>query len=392
MAVVQAFAETGRVRAALNLVGLLALGGLLAGFLEQPTPALQSYLYAWIVFLVLTLGLLGLTLLGHVLKSQWTRPLMRIFEAGGGVPTLALMAVLFAPILLNLPRLYIWADPDVVRQDHILHLKQMYLNVPFFLGRFAFFFAVWMLLAGLLRRSSLRQDHTGDAKERDYRTNLSSVGLAAFCVLVTFAVTDWIMSLEPHWFSSVYGIWFLTQMAVTGLAFSTAVVLVQANKRPYAEEVTPKLLKDLGTLLFAFSMFWAYITLSQYLIIYSANLPEFVPYYLHRSKQGWQAVMWIVAALQFFLPFLVLLSPAAKRNARVVLGIVLVVLAARLVDTFWIVMPALRHEGFELRWTDPLALVAVGSFWFSVFLGQLRRGALIPSYLPMKEADSHASH
>ncbi|MCX7799115.1 MAG: hypothetical protein N2109_02095 [Fimbriimonadales bacterium] len=392
MAVVQAFSETTRVRAALNLFGVLALGGLLAGYLDQPTPALQSYLYAWILFLVLTLGLLGLTLLAHVLKAQWTRPLLRIFEAGGGAPSLALMLVLFVPILLQLPRLYIWADPEVVKQDHILHLKQLYLNVPFFLGRLTFFFAVWMLLAALLRRSSLRQDRTGDPAERDYRTNLASGGLAAFCVLVTFAVTDWVMSLEPHWFSSVYGIWFLTQMAVTGLAFATAVLLLQANKRPYAEEVTPKLLKDLGTLMFAFSMFWAYITLSQYLIIYSANLPEFVPYYLHRSQHGWQALMWVVAALQFLLPFFVLLSPAAKRNARIVLGMVLVILAARVVDTFWIVMPALRHEGFELRWTDPVAVAAVAALWFSVFLGQLRKGALVPSYLPSKGADSHASH
>lgn len=389
----RAFDRSLKWRPALNFVGILALGACGAGYAVDRAGTMQSYLYAYVLWVVLTLGLLGLTLLHHVLKASWGRPTLRLFEAGGGAPSLILMLVLFVPILAGLPLLYEWADPEKVAADHILHLKAMYLNVPFFLVRVAFFFGVWIALAALLRRSSIRQDTNGERSERDFRTNLSSVGLVAFCITVTFAVTDWVMSLEPHWFSSLYGIWFLTQMVLTGLAFATAVVLIHANKRPYAEEVTPKLSKDLGTLLFAFTMFWAYITLSQYLIIYSANLPEFIPYYLHRSKEGWNVVAWIVVLLQFFAPFFALLIPALKRNRNQLLAVVLLILAVRVVDTFWIVMPALRHEGFQLLWTDAAALVGIGALWMSVFLSQLEKAQLVPSHqLVEVEAIADAAH
>lgn len=375
----------GKWKSTSGLVAVVALVAWTIGLAADRTVAMQSYIYAFTVWVSLALGCLGMTLLHHVTRARYSRPFLRIWEAGGGAAMILVFGLLFLPIAFNLSAIYPWADPARVAGDKILQEKALYLNPGFFVGRTVGYIVVWALLAHLLRRSSLKEDKTGAKAETDYRANLSGPGIVAFMLTMTFAVTDWVMSLEPYWYSSIFGIWFAIQMALTALAFATFFVLKNRSKEPYREAVGPGTIYDAGTLLFAFTMFWGYITLSQFLIIYAANQPETAEYYIVRSEHGWPTLMTITAITQFFVPWLSLLAPRAKRTVWMLLTVTVVILLARFVDLYWIVMPAMREEPMP-RWTDIAALAGIGGVWFTVFGWQLAKAPVIANH-PVRTED-----
>jgi hypothetical protein len=326
-------------------------------------------------------------MLNHLTHGAWGLVLRRVFESAAA--TLPVMLVLFVPVLIGVHRVYEWSEPGVVQADAILAKKAGYLNLPFFIGRGALYFAVWIALALLARRWSLAQDRSGDPKLYHRMRALSAAGLVLFVLSVSFASFDWLMSLDPHWFSSIYGVQFVGGAAVAALCFGIVISRFLANAPPMSEVLTPKHHQDHGTLLFAVLLLWGYFGVSQFLIIWSANLPEEIPFYIHRQSGGWQWVSLAIVLLHFAVPFLMLLSPAMKRDRRRLAAIAVGVLVMRWIDLVWQVAPTF-HEHATAHWLDLAAVAAVGGLWLVIFAHGLRAASLLPVHDPfLPEALAH---
>lgn len=370
-----------RLRQAALTVGIIALVISAVGFaLADKTQFFRSYHYAYMVWMCLTLGMFGLTLLHHTVRGSWGLPILRFLEAGAA--TLPLMLLLFLPVLAGMAELYPWARPEVVQANEHLQHKTGYLNVPFFVVRSVVYFVIWIALATVLRRSSLKQDETGDATLLQQRMNIGAPGLVLFVLTVTFAMIDWVMSLEPLWQSSIYGAWFIVGQGLSAFAFSTTVLLIVACHKPFADVVTPKLTRDLGNLTFAFVILWAYTSFSQFLIMWSANLPEEIVYYVKRNQNGWQYVSAVLTVGQFFLPFLLLLSSRVKRYTGLLLKVMVFILVMRVVDLFWIIQPAFGMEALRVHWLDLTLLAGIGGLWLAWFAMQVCAAPLLPRHDP----------
>ena len=379
-----------------TIVGILGLGAWAAMFAMGDEAGrhlmLGSYLFAFIALMCLTLGCFGLTLLHHTVRGQWGLPLLRFFEAGGGPVSLGLMAVAFLPVAYGLHsyHLYPWADPAHV--DDIIRSKAWWLNEPRFLIGAAFYFAIWIAWAAYLRRSSVLQDANRDPNESIKRTNVSAPGILMFFLTVTAAMTDWAMSLQPHWYSTVWGAWFVVGSVLMAMAFASMLLMAHRKAQPFTDVVVPGLTKDLGNLMFTMTMLWAYLMLSQFLIIWSANLKEEIGYFVARSEMGWFVLGWIVIVGQFFVPFFALLAPRTKAMAPILIKVAAWIFVLRFLDLYWTIIPAIRHEGPGPMLADLLALLGLGGVWFSVFVAQHKRANAFPIHDPrIRQVIEHAS-
>jgi hypothetical protein len=290
-----------------------------------------------------------------------------------------LLAILFVPVLFGLPLLYMWARPEAVAADALLQHKRPYLNETAFFARAAAYFVLWSLLAIVLQ---------GLARSRSQRLPrwlalVSGPGLVLWGLAVTFASIDWAMSLEPHWSSSSYGVLIAAGQAVAAMAFAITVLVWLRDWPPLSPLTSPDVLNDLGNFLLAMVMFWAYIAFTQFLIIWSGNLPEEATWYLHRSKGGWQMIAVLLAAFHFAVPFLLLLVRQTKRQASRLLTVALLVLGMRLVDWNWLVMPALypggvaRYPvGVTVLWVHVAAFLGIGGLWLAAFSWLLGRNGI----------------
>ena len=373
------------------LAGAAGLAASAAGFFLAPTQFFRSYLFACAFWGGLTIGCLVVLLLRTITGGSWGVPIRRPLESVTRL--FPLVALFFVPLLFGLKRLYEWARPEEVAHDRILRAKSLYLNVPFFLGRSVLYFGVWVLLAYFFNRWSLEQDRAPGHSVNRRLQLLASGGFVACGLMVTFWSVDWLMSLEPHWFSTIYGLLLLSGQALSGLAFITAATILLARRKPLSDVLTPGRLHDLGKLMLAFVMFWAYIAFSQYLIIWSGNLPEEIPWYLRRLQGGWGWFGVAVVILHFALPFLLLLPADANRNPRLLAGVALLVLGMRFVDLFWLVRPAFTPARFDFHWMDVAAPLGLGGVWLGFFLQQLFRRPLVPRNDPqLLETSPHAAH
>jgi hypothetical protein len=373
-------------------VGLIGLAACAAGAFFAPDQFFRSYLMAWVFWTGLTLGCLSILMLHYVTGGAWGVPIRRPLESGAR--TLSLMALLFLPLLLGLRRLYEWARPEAVRADPVLSQKAAYLNVPFALGRVVVFFAAWLLLAHFLVRWSDEQDREGSSRALSRRLQLlSSAGLVVYGLTVTFWSIDWVMSLEPRWISTMYGVLYIAGHALGAMAFIIAATVLLARREPFSKIMSPEHYHDLAKLTFAFLMFWAYVSFSQYLIIWAGNLPEEIPWYVRRLRGGWG---WVGAALlfvEFLLPFLLLLSADMNRNTRLLLRVAFVIVLMQLVDVFWLVRPATTRGAFSLHWMDLLAPAGMGGLWIALFARRLGERPLLPRNDPeLRAAVEHAAH
>ena len=370
-------------------IGVAALAICAIGGFFAPAQFFRSYLFAFLFWTGVALGCMAVAMLHHVTGGAWGLPIRRPLESG--TRTLPLMFLLFLPIVLGARKIYEWADPVAVSHDPILRHKSVYLNVPFFTGRALLYFAAWIAFAYYLNRWSLEQDSTGDRPIARRLQVLSSVGLVAYGLTVTFASIDWGMSLEPHWFSTMYGVLFIAGQALTAFAFAIVVLVLLAGTPPLSGYVGQRHYHDLGKLMLAFVMFWAYVSFSQYLIIWAGNLPEEVPWYLRRLQGGWGWIAGAILVFHFVLPFLLLLPATANRNPRVLAAVAGLVVFMRLVDVFWLTQPALAGPRFRLHWMDLLAPIGVGGLWLAMFLWQLGKRPLLPMNDPeMQQALAHA--
>jgi hypothetical protein len=320
------------------------------------TQFFHSYLVGYLFWFNIGVGCLGLLLLHQLTGGEWGTLIGKVIRAGSA--TMPLLAILFLPILAGITHLYPWAQPKTVLLDPVLQSKRIFLNVPFFILRAAGYFAI---LSGIASRVSRPQRRQGEA----------GVSLFILALTVTFAAIDWMMSLEPLWYSTIYGIMMGMGDLLTALCFAVVILKLGGEKMRHSPEVSVKALHDVGNLILAFLMFWAYTAYFQYLIIWSGNLPEEISWYLHRQGTGWTAVALVLVLGHFFGPFLLLLFREVKRSLTALAWVAGWVLLMRWVLLFWLVMPAFSPGHFHFHWLDILIPAAVGGMWLNVFLRKL---------------------
>jgi len=290
------------------LAGAIGLVLCAVGAFIDPNAFFQAYLMGFLYWLAFPLGSMAIVALYHLSGGAWGFGIRRPLEAG--MMTIPLMALLFVPVLFGLPNLYPWARPDAVAADPILQHREPYLNLTFVLIRAVIYFVAWTGGAYLLYRTSQEQDRTGDPDLPRLLGRRGRLALFFFVLAVTFSAFDWAMALDPHWFSTIYGIMFLICDGLTGIAFAIIVLRLLFQTPPVSEVTTTQTFNDLGNLLLAFVTLWAYMNLSQFLIIWSVNLPEENPWYLRRADGGWWFFTLALVIFQFIAPFLILLARA----------------------------------------------------------------------------------
>jgi hypothetical protein len=336
----------------------------------------------------LTVGPLAWLMLQFVTGGAWGLVIRRACEAAAR--TLPLTILMFLPIVIGINNLYPWPHKNLVQADELLRHKAPYLNTPFFLLRAAIYFGGWMLLSWWLNRCSAVEDEQGHDVVHTKFGRASAPGLVFWAFSVTFMAIDWILSADPKWFSTIYGMLFMASQGLTSLAFLIALMVVLSFRRPMSEVLNPRHLHDLGKLMLALVMVWAYFAFSQFLIIWAGNLPEEIPWYLIRLNNGWGWVALLLVFGHFALPFALLLSRDLKRNFRLLRGIAIFVLCVRFIDLYWLVMPTFRRQSFGLSWMDVTIPAGLLGLWLWYFLTQLEKRPLMPVNAPhLGEALEH---
>lgn len=379
----QLIPELAPAQRKLFVAGAAAAVVSLVGLFTNRAQFFQSYLMAYLFVLGATLGCLALAMIHQLSGGAWGVVTRRLL--GASTRVLPVLTVLFIPILLGRHYLFVWTHADVVARDEVLQHKQLFLNTPFFIARAALYFAVWNALVYFLNRWSLEQDKTPDPAIARRMQTLSGGGLLAYGLTATFASFDWLMSIDPHWFSTIYGVLLMGGQGLTALAVLIAALTWLSRRPPLDAIVVPVHFHDLGNLMLAFVMLWAYFSFSQYLIIFSGNLPEEITWYVHRLHTGWRFVGLTLVLFHFAIPFLLLLSRRVKRTPDLLMKIALGILAARLIDLFWLIAPEFHKDGLVVHWLDVTLPLALGALWLGCFVWQLRGRAILPLHDPQFE-------
>ena len=369
-----------RIGGTLGAVGLI-LGLLLGLFTAGGLPRfLHAYLVNFAYFLSLALGALFFVILQHVTRAGWSVVLRRLAEGIAG--TLPLLAVLSLPVLIGVHQLYPWSHGEAVADDHLLQWKQPYLNVPFFVLRVVVYFAVWIVLARFFLKTSVRQDETGDVALTLRMQNVSGPAMVAFAFTLTFASFDLLMSLDPHWFSTIFGVYYFAGAAVGFFALLALVTFLVQRSGRLRRVITIEHYHDVGKLVFAFIVFWAYIAYSQYMLIWYANIPEETVWYLHRQNGTWAAVSLVLLFGHFVVPFLALISRRPKRRKPLLVAAAVWVLVLHWLDMYWLVMPTVSPEHLGLHLTDLACFIGLGGLFVAAAAHALRNCSLIPERDP----------
>lgn len=343
-----------------------------------------SYLVAWVFCVSLAIGGLFFVMIQHLTRAYWSVVVRRIPEAL--LWSFPLLVVLGIPLLFGLHDLYHWThqdlfDPGSPAYDEVLAGKAAYLNVPFFLGRIAFYFLVWITISYRLYTLSIRQDLVADPAIPALQRRVSAWGLPVLAITTSFGSFDLLMSLDPHWFSTIFGVYFFSGSFMAIMAFTALVAMILQKAGMLAGSVTTEHYQDLGKLLFGFVVFWAYIAFSQYMLIWYGNMPEETIFYRHRLEHGWEVYSAILLVAHFLIPFVVLLSRPVKRNRPVLAVMCVWMLIMHWFDFFWIAMPVL-HEHPSMHLLDLTTAVGLFGIVFGVVMYRLSRHSLVPENDP----------
>ena len=390
--------DIGRYQRIALIVGVIGILLLVVGFFVNHDQFFRSYLVGFVFWVGIAVGSLALLMLQHLTGGGWGMVIRRPLEAA--TRTLPLLLILFVPILFGMHALYPWTHPEDIAVFERLG-KTKYLNIPFFIVRTVFCFGIWMLLAFFLNRWSREQDRTGDRQLAKKMRVLSGPGMVLFVLTVTIVSIDWVMSLDPHWMSTMFGLLFVAAWGLSALAFVIAMMAVLSKYAPLNQVVGQLHFHDLGKLLLALVMLWTYFAFSQFLIIWSGNLPEEITYYLPRTRGAWGVIVVLVALLHFAFPFTSLLSRSVKRDASKLVLLAVLVLVMRQVDYFWMIMPNFTkervfHQPTDLIWTLA-ASIGIGGLWLAAYFWQLGKMPLValndPRYeTVLEQAHSHSGH
>jgi hypothetical protein len=369
------------------LVGGAALIICVLGAFFSPVQFFRSYLASYLFVQGIGLGCLAILMIYHLTGGAWGFLIRRPLEAG--TRTLPLLGLLLIPVGCGLYYLFPWARPEEVAADPKLQWKQPYLNVPFWWGRAVVFFAVWLVLAFLLNAWSRRQDETGEPRYAWRLGLLSGLGLVGYGICMHFAAVDWLMSLQPAFRSSIFGPLVASGQLLSALALVLIVLAWLVQRPPLREAVSVEVLNDLGNLQFTFLIIWAYMVFFQFMLIWIANIPLEVFWYLDRSQGGWEWVAWALFLLHFVVPFFLLLMRSIKRNPLTLAAVAGLMLFMQLVFMDWQVLPAFPGTSLAEHWMDFLMPLGLGGIWFAYYLWQLERRPLLPLHDPNQD---HALH
>jgi hypothetical protein len=372
------------IRTMASFAGLVGAAGLVvAGFMNFPE-FLRGYLIAYIFVLGLSLGGLALLMTGHLTGGNWWMLGRRIFEAAGRC--IPLLAILFLPILLGAKQLYAWMSINPAT-DKILSEKVWWLNYHGWFIRAIIYFVIWTALAFFLTRLSWQQDESDSPDIWRRMKVISAIGILFWAWTLTGAVVDWGMSLDPHWYSTIYGMIFMIGEALSMMAFTIIMLSALSKYSPMDEVVRPDRLHDVGKLLLAFTMVWAYFSFSQWLIIWMGNLPDEISWFLNRIKSGWGYVALLLIFIQFALPFALLLSRDLKRNPKKLIPIALIVILGRWIDLYWYVvpngLPGQAAPSLHFHWSYIFAILGLGGIWLAAFCTFLAKRPLLVRNEPM---------
>jgi hypothetical protein len=381
-----------RMRQRALIAGVVGLVICIIGVVKAPDRFFPSYLLAFMFVLGLSLGSLGLLMLQHLTGGNWGIIIRRPLESATRV--LALVAVLFVPIFFGMKYLYAaWLNVPSSGEGALSEFQRSYLTLNGFRIRSILYFVIWLILVFLFNRWSREQDvNREDRGLRRRLKMLAGPGMILYVFVMSFAAIDWVMSISPHWASTIYGFLFVAGQLISSMALMIAVVVLLARSGPLSGVLQPRHIHDLGKLLLAFVMLWAYFSFSQLLIIWSGNQPEEITFYYSRLHSQWGVVAVLVLIFHFFVPFFLLLSRDLKRNTKLLPRVALWLIFMRLVDLFWMTRPEFTPHAWPNLW-DLAAVLALGGFWFFVFAGQLKQLPLLPLGDPkLAEAIEHHEH
>jgi len=385
--------EARRSRALVIGAGALLLCAV--GFFLNRDQFFRAWLIGYMLWLGVALGSMGWMMIHHLSGGAWGMVVRRVWEASSR--TLPLLTILFIPVVLGLNRLYPWMHPELMQTNEVLRHKSVYLNPTFFLARAAVYFIGWNVIAWRMTALSRAQD-AGSVEATRSMQRLSGGGLVFLALSITFVGVDWFMSLNPDFYSTMFGFLFLNYLGLAGLAFTIIMATYLRGKEPLGSLFRPSHFADYGKLTLAFVMMWAYFQFSQYLLIYAANLQDEIPYVLTRIDGGWQYLALFLLIFQFVVPFGLLLSRPLKRSPERLVRVAVFLLIIRVIDTFMYVTPEFTAAGANrwmvpgehqsalfVNWLDIVTPVAIGGIWFWMFFTQLRQRPLLPigdPYLP----------
>lgn len=375
------FQKFSRSQKIVCAIGILGAAFCCVGFIFQRRPFFISYLWSFIFWTSLTLGCFYGAVIHYLTAGRWGFPARRIFEAG--YMTLPLMLLFAIPIFFGLRELYPWTHPQAVVADKILRVRAYFEKPEWFILRTVIFFGIWILMATRLRKWSLLQDITDDVAPTIKIRTLSGPAIAIVPLTASFAFVDWAMTIEPHWFSTIFPVIILAGQILMALAFVTVLLAWTRHDEPFRNS-SDKAFHDLSSLLLAFVMFWTYVAFSQLLIIYSGNLPHEIGWYLRRIANGWIWLVGVIALLHFFAPFFLLLFRKVKTNVGLLAGIALIIFAVHAIETFWVIAPTF-YPRIEIHWTDFTAWFGIGGIWLAAFFGNLKRHPLLARNDPRTE-------
>jgi hypothetical protein len=382
-----------RYSAIATFIGLVFLGGTIAGAFLAPggfTQFIQSYLVGFWLWFGAGAGCLVILMTQYLTGGAWGVVIRRPLEAGA--KTLYWFAFLFLPLLIFREKLYWWTTPAGLA-DKVIHAKVYYLNVPFLFVRWAIYALFFIAMTKLLTGWSKKEDETGSTDYSKKLEALSAPGVLAFFLLMTFCAVDYLMTLEPYWYSTVYGFMIVIGGCLTALSVVVATLTILARFEPMHHAVTKRHLHDLGKLLFALTMLWAYLNFSQLLITWSGNLPTEVGWYIKRWNGGWGWVGLLMLLGHFVLPFLLLLSQDLKKNPNTIRNIAIYLVVIRAIDVYYLVEPnftSVTHPHLTLSALDITALIGFGGLWLAIFFRNLTAMPLLPLGAPdFKKALNH---
>jgi hypothetical protein len=367
--------------------GALLFLACIAGAFFAPAQFFHAYLFGYLFWLGVALGSLALLMTQYLTGGAWGVMTRRILEAAAR--TLPLMAVLFIPVAFGIPHLYPWASGGDVARDDVLRHRAGYMNPTFFIIRAVIYFAIWLTLGWFLDHWS-RQEDEGLGRLHLFE-KLSAPGLILYVFTVTFSAVDWAESLFTHWYSTMWGFLFVAGQGLSSMGVAILAVAMLGRFHPYSDALRASHLHDLGKLLLMFVMLWAYFSFSQLLIVWSGNLTAEIPWYFTRWHGSWAVMGIAIALFEFMVPFLMLLSRSLKRNPVALDSVVVLLLVMRLVDLYWIVVPALDRDGIRFNWMQIVLPLALGGLWIAAFFWELKKRPLLPLGAPnLQEALTHA--
>src|SRR6202051_3293827 len=361
--------------------GVFAVISVVLAFV-RPDEFYRAYLLGFMCWLGVALGSMAILMIRHLTGGGWGTVIRRIL--GAAMRTLPLLAILFIPVILGICRLYIWAQPlsnieDKHLREHLEQITQTYLTVNGFVVRAAFYFLVWNVLSFLLSKWSKQTDHAGAPDNSGRFKAVSGPGLILYGFTISFAAIDWVMSLDPSWISTIYGLLILIGELLSAMCFAVVVERILVDYKPMSEMLKPDFVHDHGKWMLTFVMVWAYFSFSQWLIIWAGNLPEEITWYMRRLYGGWGFVGLQLVVFQFCVPFVLLISRPFKRDVTRLVWLAVWLLLMRYVDLFWTIEPNFSVT-LKVTWLDVVVPIAMGGLWLAYFFRNLSRMPLVPAY------------